>query len=101
MEYKVILTDTASDDLLSAVRHIAQFNYTAAIKFHDETIKSLQRLSKDPHIAPEAANRRLKTLGYRKLVLDNYIAWYKVDDKSRHVKIIRFLHGAMKQEKHL
>ncbi|MCC9293478.1 type II toxin-antitoxin system RelE/ParE family toxin [Clostridium sp. WLY-B-L2] len=36
----------------------------------------------------------LKQRGYRKLIIDNYIAFYLVDDNKQQVIIMRILYGA-------
>ena len=101
MDYKTILTNAANDDLLAVVKYIAQDNANEALKFHDRIIDALQNLSMFPRMGSEPKNKLLQVENYRKLTLGNYIAWYKIDDVNKRVNIIRFLHGAMKQEEHL
>lgn len=39
-------------------------------------------------------DRRLEAEGYRKVVINNYIAVYKVSEETSTVSILRFFYGA-------
>jgi plasmid stabilization system protein ParE len=41
----------------------------------------------------------LKSLGYRKAIINNYIMVYKVDEERETVYIMRFFHGKQDYEK--
>ena len=97
----MIISNAATEDLLSIVDYIAHDNASAALNFYEETINSLRKLRNMPRMGSAPKNRRLKADGYKRLILDNYIAWYKIDESNQYVNVIRVLHGAMKQEKYL
>jgi len=40
----------------------------------------------------------LKRKGYRKLIVDNYIAFYLVDEEEKQVVIMRVLYGRQKYQ---
>ncbi|MDW7669905.1 MAG: type II toxin-antitoxin system RelE/ParE family toxin, partial [Bacillota bacterium] len=40
----------------------------------------------------------LKKKGYRKLIIDNYIAFYLVNEEERQVVVMRVLYGRQKYE---
>lgn len=44
------------------------------------------------------ADEFLKSKGYRKLIIDNYIVFYLVDEGNKQVIIMRVLYGKQKYE---
>ena len=47
-----------------------------------------------PHSCPYVLDELLRKRGYRKLVVDHYIAFYLVNEKQNQVIIMRILYGA-------
>ncbi|MGH7147713.1 MAG: type II toxin-antitoxin system RelE/ParE family toxin [Nitrospiraceae bacterium] len=56
------------------------------------TSKPVWRQCNPPLVAPVPHNPKLTMLGYRVLVMDNYLVFYKV--KGKAVLVHRILHGA-------
>ena len=84
MKYELTITDPALTDLLGIAEYIAKDSVNNALKFHDKIIASLQNLEITPFIGTVTKIKRLKTAGYRMLIMDNYIAYYIIDeDKSK------------------
>ncbi|WP_326839059.1 type II toxin-antitoxin system RelE/ParE family toxin [Clostridium aromativorans] len=52
------------------------------------------RLKDFPYSCSLVIDETLKQRGYRKLIIDNYIAFYLVDDNKQQVIIMRILYGA-------
>jgi len=42
---------------------------------------------------PFCENERLKRQEYRKALIKNYIMFYRVDDKTRTIYVMRFIYG--------
>jgi len=99
MKYNLIITDSAADDLVRIVDYIASDSIANANKFHDEIIKTLSKLINTPFIGYESKIKKLRLMGYRNLVIGNYLAYYIVNESKTEVQIIRIIHGARKQEK--
>jgi len=65
----------------------------AAHKLMQKIEDSFMRLQDFPESCPMCQDDLLRQKGYRKLVVNNYIALYLVDINARTVTIMRVVHG--------
>ena len=94
-KYKVYLTEPAENDLYGIARYIssqlnapkAAYNTIVAIK------KAITKLETNAPIYPLVRDDRLAALGYRLLIVKNYIIFFVVNEKDKSVDIDRILHG--------
>ena len=90
MDYEVILTEPARDDLREIVAFIAQDNPQAAVTFRDRLIAEAETLVRLPH-----RGRLMRRRGnVRKLICRPYLILYRIAESRRTVEILRFWHGA-------
>jgi plasmid stabilization system protein ParE len=62
----------------------------------------LHLLEDNPNMGGYPKSKKLRSESYRKLVIDNYIAMYRLSETEKNeVYIIRVFHGAMNYEKYL
>ncbi len=94
-KYKLHFTPIASEDLDEIYGYIAihGHNPTAAESLIDKIEDSILRLKEHPFSGSLVEDELLMTKGYRKLVVDNYIALYLVDEVERTAIIVRVLHS--------
>ena len=91
-KYHVRLLSCAEQDLIELVSYVAAENPQAAAKVLDRIEIRLQALASHPFTGRIPQDPKLAGLGYRVLVIDNYLVFYKV--KQRVVLVHRILHGA-------
>ena len=93
--YKVNITEPAENDLRDIVRYISsQLNAPlAALNMMRAIRKSIAKLKTAPLIHPIVRDDRLSILGYRFLVIKNYVVFYIVIEKEKTVSIDRILYG--------
>lgn len=90
MKYKVVFMDLAETDYNEIHEYLSQFQESALAGFIDELEKRTLALEDMPNMfavyepMPE----------YRRIVVREYLAFYKVFEESRRVEIHRILHGA-------
>jgi len=90
VDYEVILTEPARDDLREIVAFIAQDNPQAAVTFRDRLIAEAETLVRLPH-----RGRLMRRRGnVRKLVCRPYLILYRIAESRRAIEILRFWHGA-------
>ncbi len=92
MDFKVIISQPAIDDLRSIVTYIAQHNQHAARRMGMELIRRTRVLARFPEIgrhAPDADRPEVREIIYR-----SYRIFYRVKARPRVVEVIRFWHGA-------
>jgi plasmid stabilization system protein ParE len=65
----------------------------AALEMMEAIEVSLNSLSIMPYRCPLVDESHLKTLGYRKLHIKNYIAFYTTDEISKIVNVERILYA--------
>jgi plasmid stabilization system protein ParE len=90
--YAVRLLSLAERDLADIALFVAADNPTAADALVNRIERDLARLTRHPYLGKFPHDERLAALGYRVLVIDNYLVFYKVRGKTVLVHCI--LHGA-------
>jgi toxin ParE1/3/4 len=88
VDYEVVLTEPARDDLRDIVDFIAQDNPQATVIFRDRLIAEAEILIRFPYRG--RLMRRRETV--RKLVYRSYLIVYRITESRR--TILRFWHGA-------
>lgn len=98
--YRLKITPIASQDLDEIYSYIATelFNGNAAENLMGKIEKSIMGLKDFPLSYNFVADEILRQKGYRKLVIDNYIAFYIVNEEEKQVVIMRVLNGRQKYE---
>jgi len=89
---EIRLLSIAEEDLTEIVAFIAEDNAAAAEKLAKKIEARLTRLSDFPSLGRIPAEAELAGLGYRYLVVDNYLVFYTTTPQM--VLIHRILHGA-------
>ena len=90
-EYKVIIYPTAKRDLLSVIDYLNTLSLQDALKYHDLLTGEIASLATMPERCPRARDLALSAHGYRVLVAEKYLVFYKVVDDT--VQIHRILFG--------
>ena len=91
-KYTVRLLSIAEQDLTDLVSYLAAENAEAAADVFDRIEARLKALQFHPFVGRVPHNAKLTALGYRVLVIDNYLVFYKV--KGNAILVHRILHGA-------
>ncbi|MCL1821000.1 MAG: type II toxin-antitoxin system RelE/ParE family toxin [Oscillospiraceae bacterium] len=87
--YNVIFMDLAYEDYNEISEYLSQFYPSTAEKFLNELEKYVSMLKRTPH-AFEVYQPCPK---YRRVVVRDYLVFYKVFDEVNRVEIHRILHG--------
>ncbi|MCL2797007.1 MAG: type II toxin-antitoxin system RelE/ParE family toxin [Firmicutes bacterium] len=101
MKREVNVAKSAIKDLERIVAYIAADNPDAADKMHDRIIEAIVSLSDYPYKGSILRSKGIKAENCRKLVVDNYIAIYRVPEENSEVHVIRIFHGAMNYERYI
>jgi addiction module RelE/StbE family toxin len=95
MGYKVIVLNSAKKDLgiiLDYIKHQLE-NPLAAKTFLENVKKVKEQLTRTPLMYALIDDEKLRLSGYRKVVINNYIMIYKVDEEKKTINILRFFFG--------
>lgn len=95
-DYGLKFTPFASDDLEQIYSYISNQLYAqnAAEHLLDNIESSIMRLASFPYSGSVLLDDFLKNQGYRKLIVNNYIVFYLVNELDKQVVIMRILYGA-------
>jgi len=91
-EYVIRYLKTAEEDLIEIFDYIMKDKPTAAKNLLEKFDSSISRLAQDPEPGVIPKDERLKRLGYRMLIVGNYIVFYIV--KTKTIQIRRVIHSA-------
>lgn len=88
MKYTVVRTDTADEQIRRIILYINEnFGSEIALQKLDELEKSILHLGDNPDIGTIPRYHILRQQGYRVLILEKNLVFYKVDDKKKRVII--------------
>ena len=90
--YRIEYLPIAEEDLLEIFDYICEDDPKAAARFIDRIDANVGKLADFPRLGNIPQDERLNTMGYRMLVIDNYLVFYVILDQT--VEIRRVLHGS-------
>ena len=93
--YKVIFTDTAEIELDGIYEYISGtlMSEQSAKRLMKKIEEKALRLEMFPESCSIADGYKINGIQYRKLVVDNYILLYNVDENKKEVNIIHAFYG--------
>lgn len=91
-KYQIRLLRIAEEDFKEIISFIADDNPTAAEAMAIKIEKSIELLAENPMLGRIPRDEDIKNLGYRYLIVENYIVFYTIEE--RIIFIHRILHGA-------
>ena len=92
MDFKVIISQPAIEDLRNIVSYIAQHNRDAALRLGKELINRTRILGRFPELGRRAPE--LNSPDVREIIYRSYRIFYRVKSELHLVEVIRFWHGA-------
>jgi len=90
--FNVRLLSIAEEDFTEIISFIAADNLKAAEDLANKIEKSLKLLSTNPLLGKTPSDPDIKILGYRYLIIENYLVFYTIEQRT--IFIHRILHGA-------
>ncbi len=90
--FQVRLLKIAEEDFTEIISFIAAENPNAADAIANKIEKSLLNLSENPFLGRVPRDIDIKSLGYRYIIVQNYILFYTIEEKI--ILVHRILHGA-------
>lgn len=86
MKYKVIRTDTADAGIRKIILYVAQnFGNAVALEKLDYIEKRILELGDDPYIGTDPRYLVLRRQGYKVLILEKDLVFYKIDEERKNV----------------
>ena len=101
--YSLKFTPKAGKDLEQIYVYISEklFNDIAANNLLEKIENSIISLKEFPCSGSLISDELLKSKGYRKLVVENYIVFYLVNKSEKQVVVMRILYNAQKYQNFL
>jgi len=88
LKYHIIRTDTADAGIRKIILYVAQnFGNDVALKKLDELEQSILALEENPYIGIDPRYPVLKRQGYKVLILDKDLVFYKIDNDRKVVTV--------------
>ena len=92
--FRVEYLPIAQQDLIAIFDYIRVDNPSASSAFIEKINKSISKLGSFPKLGVIPKDDRLEFLGYRMLVIENYLVFYFI--RENIVEIRRIIHGSRK-----
>jgi toxin ParE1/3/4 len=90
--HTIRLLRVGEDDLAEIITFNASDRASAAETMLTKIEKSIEALTRHPYLGKVPREEELARLGYRYLVVQNYLVFYTIESKTIYVH--RILHGA-------
>lgn len=97
MKYKLSYLSVALEDVSVIETYLDQFYPSTAQKLFYKMEEQISSLEHRPFLWPEYD----RNPEYRRMVVEDYLVFYHVDDRMKVVEIRRILHGSQDIEQHL
>ena len=93
--YKIVIERTAENDLSDILSYISNTLHepTIAKKLYNEIKENFSNLKSMPHRHKIVNEEPYRSIGVRMLLIENYIAFYVVDEERKTVHIFRILYN--------
>ncbi len=100
-KYILNIYPRAQADLESIFRYISEelFNPDAAASLIDDIEEALDRVCLNPLMCPFVRSTLVKDKTLRKLIVKNYIVFYRSNEQKKEIQVVRVLYGMMDYEK--
>ncbi len=95
MDYRILFTQRALNDLSEIVGHIAEDDDEAASRFGEALLDHVDLLGRFPRMG----NIARKGSRARKLVHSPVLVYYQIHEDQRLVEVLHFRHGSRKPPK--
>lgn len=94
-EYKIVIEEPAENDLLGILNYISDTLHepTTAAKIYGFIKKEILTLSKMPFRYSVVNEEPYRSIGVRRIPVENYTAFYVVDENEKTVHIFRILYN--------
>ena len=94
MSYRILRTDKASDQLYDLIQYIAaEASVDTALGYLDKLESAIMYLKDFPLSGAVPRYSILKKQGYRVLIVERHLVFYKVDKKTKTVMIHAIVDG--------
>ena len=97
MNYTVVYLELAAQDVAVIRKYLSQFYLDTPVNFLTKLKRGIEGLRDNPFMYAEYADHP----AYRRMVVMEYLVFYKVYDDSKTVEIHRVLHGMKNIKAHL
>jgi len=91
-KYTIRLLSLAEQDFTEIIEYILAENQTAALSTASKIEHNLKLLESNPHLGRIPNDEELEKLGYRYLIVLDYLIFYKIE--ARTIFVYRIIHGA-------
>lgn len=94
MSYNILRTDKASDQLFDVIQYIADnAGANIALQYLDKLEAAVMNLADFPYSGTVPRYSILKKQGYRVLIMERHLIFYKVDEEKQTVMIHAIVDG--------
>lgn len=93
--YSIEISEPAENDLRDIILYVSSqlSSPITAINMMDTIEEALLGLSEMPQKYPAVRDERMASMGYRKLLIKNYVAFFTIDEQVKVINVERILYA--------
>lgn len=91
--YKINYLESALHDLEEIILHIAGDSKGRALRWRDDLIQRVDRLSLFPESGPKVPDQEIALLEIRMLTIGSYLLFYRIFEREKEVTVLRVLNA--------
>ena len=94
-EYKIVIEETAENDLVAILSYISDTLHepNTALKIYSSIKNEILTLEKLPFRYALVNDEPYRSIGVRRIPVENYTAFYIVDEEGKTIHIFRILYN--------
>ena len=89
-EHSVKISPAAQTDLIDIVFHLGALSPEEATQYYELFVEKMEILKTSPDVCPLSRDTQLRLRGYRMLLIDSYIVFYVIKDKTVELRRILY-----------
>ena len=97
-KYNINYLPIARKDLTDIIEYIQEDNSNAALKFLNQIEDTVSKLEDFPYMGDTPKDTLLQYKSYRILVIQSYLVFYVVKEKTLKIEVRRIIHGKRKYD---
>jgi len=92
-KFKTVIQNTVYSDIKEIVDYFNKYSKTGAHRIRKKIITAISRVKEQPYIGVVVSDEELSGFEFRKVIVENYLIFYRIFENENKIVIYRVLDG--------